>query len=62
MIGHGRVVFTDAMQSADLIGVFSVEANGWVTQWRTDNPEVVHTMFPPQSILCVHFNDADGAS
>lgn len=56
MIGHGRLVFTDAMQSADMLGIFSVERNGWVTKWLDHNSEYVEAMYPPTSVLLIVFN------
>lgn len=56
MIGRGRLVLNDP-SCADVRGIFSVENNGWVTQWRDDLPEHVEAMFPPTAVLVLAFSD-----
>lgn len=64
MIGHARMVMTDPSCN-DVVGIFSVEANGWVKKWYDDNPDYVEAMYPPTSVLVLAFNqggDADASS
>lgn len=54
MIGHARVEFNDPRRLEER-GVFSVEPNGWVARWHTDNPQVIQVMYPPHTVRRVIF-------
>jgi hypothetical protein len=55
VIGHGRLTFVDP-GAGILVGTFGVDdRNGWVTQWRDSDPDVVEAMYPPTAVAGLGF-------